>query len=133
MDPITCVIHGKPFGKQRPKFSRKFGRAYTPAETVRFETHVAQVAAENFPAPLTGPVRITVSAEFEPSASWSKRKKAEHMGRAHVQKPDLDNIVKAISDGLNRVAFADDSQIAEMVIQKRWGVEAKTIVMVEAI
>jgi Holliday junction resolvase RusA-like endonuclease len=55
------------------------------------------------------------------------------MGRAHVQKPDLDNIVKAISDGLNRVAFADDSQIAEMVIQKRWGVEAKTIVMVEAI
>lgn len=133
MDPITFVIHGKPFGKQRPKFSRKFGRAYTPAETVRFETHVAQVAAENFPAPITGPVRITVRAEFEPAASWSKRKKAELLGRAHVQKPDLDNIVKAISDGLNRVAFADDSQIAEMVIQKRWGVEAKTIVMVEAI
>lgn len=133
MDPVTFVIHGKPFGKQRPKFSRRFGRAYTPSETVKFETHVAQVAAENFPAPFAGPVRITVRAEFEPASSWSKKKQADHMGNGHTQKPDLDNVVKAISDGLNRVAFADDSQIAEMIVQKRWGPEAKTVVTVEAI
>jgi Holliday junction resolvase RusA-like endonuclease len=132
MDPVTFVIHGKPFGKQRPRATR-MGRVYTPAETVRFETHVAQVAAENFPAPFTGPVRITVRAEFEPAPSWPKKKQAEFLGRGHTQKPDLDNVVKAISDGLNRVAFADDSQIAEMIVQKRWGPEAKTVVTVEAI
>ena len=30
-----------------------------------------------------------------------------------TKKPDLDNLVKALGDGMNGVVFADDSQIAQ--------------------
>jgi Holliday junction resolvase RusA-like endonuclease len=128
---ITFEIHGKPFGKQRPR-ATKFGRMYTPKETVKFESVVQQVAAEHCAAPITGPVRLTIIATFEPAASWSKAKRAEHLHRPHTQKPDLDNCAKAIKDGLNRIAWIDDSQVAEMTCRKVWGLAAKTVVHIEA-
>lgn len=128
----TITIHGKPFAKQRPRATR-MGRMYTPAETVRFETAVRQVGLEHFSQPLTGPVSVTIYATFEPPQSWSKKKTADHLHRPHTQKPDLDNIEKAILDGLNRVAFVDDAQVAEVTKRKVWGVSAQTVVIIKAL
>lgn len=128
---VTFVIPGKPFAKQRPRATRQ-GRVYTPAATVSFERTVGQIAVQHFPQPLEGPVKLTIFATFEPAKSWSKKKTAELLHRPHTQRPDLDNIEKAICDGLNRIAFADDSQIAEMTTRKVWGVTPQTVVTVEA-
>lgn len=128
----TFTIPGRPFGKQRPRATRQ-GRMYTPAETVAFETVVRQIAVEQFPVPLAGPVRVEVIATFVPAQSWSAKKQAAHMGRPHIQKPDLDNCQKAILDGLNRIAFADDSQVAEITARKVWGATDSTVVHVEAL
>jgi Holliday junction resolvase RusA-like endonuclease len=117
----TFVIPGKPFGKQRPRFSRKSGRAFTPAETVSYERTVGQIAVQHFPAPIVGPVRLEVHAQFKPAESWSHKRKIAAIGQPHVQKPDLDNLIKGVSDALNRIAFADDSQISEVVCSKEWG------------
>ena len=38
----------------------------------------------------------------------------------HIQKPDLDNIMKSICDGLNGIAYADDSQICSSIVKKIW-------------
>lgn len=130
---VSFTIPGKPFSKQRPRFSRKSGRAFTPAETVSFERTVGQIATSHFPQPFSGPVRLTVLATFVPAQSWSKKKVEAHLHRPHVNKPDLDNIIKAVSDGLNRIAYADDGQIAEVISRKVWGVVEKTEVFVEAI
>jgi len=130
---VTFTIPGKPFAKQRPRFSRRSGRSYTPAATVSFENTVRSYGLEHFETPLTGPIRLTVWATFQPAKSWSKKKTAEHLGRYHTQKPDADNVGKAICDGLNRIAFADDSQIADIQIRKVWGPEARTVVTVEAL
>ena len=131
--PVTFTIPGKPFAKQRPRFSRRSGRAFTPQETVSFERTVGQIAMPHFPEPLTGPVKLTIVATFEPPASWSKKKTAEHLNRPHTQRPDLDNIQKAILDGLNRIAFADDGQVADIQTIKMWGHPAGTVVTVEGI
>jgi Holliday junction resolvase RusA-like endonuclease len=128
----TFVIPGNPFAKQRPRFSRRSGRAFTPAETVSFERTVGQIAMTHFPQPIEGPVKLTVWATFVPPQSWSKKKTAETLHRPHIQRPDLDNIAKAIADGLNRIAWADDGQIAEMNVRKVWGLTAQTVVTVEA-
>lgn len=128
---ITFRIPGKPFAKQRPRFSRKTGRSFTPAETVSFERTVGQIAAQTFPAPMAGAVKITICATFEAPASWSKKKRAEMLGGYHTQRPDLDNCQKAILDGLNRIAFADDSQVAAIECWKVWGEDAATTVTVE--
>jgi Holliday junction resolvase RusA-like endonuclease len=131
MRSVTLTIPGKPFAKQRARVTR-FG-AYTPKETVSFERAVGQLAAVHFKQPMAGPVKLTVRAVFEPPASWPAKKRAAAMGRCHIIKPDLDNIEKAISDGLNRIAFADDSQVAVNSGIKIWGERAGTIITVEAV
>lgn len=127
---ITFTIPGKPFAKQRPRATRQ-GRVYTPKETVSFERTVGQIALQHFPQPLTGPVKITVWATFQPAKSWSKKKTAEHLNRPHTQRPDGDNLIKAILDGLNRIAFEDDAQVYEQTVRKIWGPTAQTVVTVE--
>ena len=129
---VTFSIPGKPFAKQRARATRQ-GRMYTPKETVSFERQVGQIALDHFSQPIAGPVRLTVYATFEPAKSWAKKKRAAHMHTPHTQKPDLDNCLKAIKDGLNRIAWADDSQVAEVVARKVWGLTARTVVHVEAI
>ena len=130
MEPVTFTIPGKPFGKQRPRATRQ-GRVYTPKETVSFERTVGQIAMQHFQNPITGPVKVSIFATFEPATSWSKTKTAAHINRPHTQRPDLDNCAKAILDGLNRIAWADDGQVAEIHVRKTWGPAARTVVTVE--
>lgn len=132
-EAVSFFIPGKPFGKQRPRFSRKFGRAFTPAATVSFERTVGEIALQHFAAPFDGPVALEVHATFKPAESWSRKKREASLGQPHVQKPDLDNLVKGISDGLNRIAFADDSQIARVTCSKAWGAAEGTLVTVRAL
>lgn len=127
---IAFSITGKPFAKQRPRATRQ-GRVYTPGETVAFERQVGIIARPHFPAPITGPVRLTVIATFAPAASLSARKRDAMIGQPHTQRPDTDNLVKGVSDGLNRIAWADDGQVAEIVARKQWGTVAGTVVIVE--
>lgn len=129
---MRFVIPGKPFGKQRPRFSRASGSVYTPKETVSFERVVGQYAmAAGIPLIAEGGVRLIVTAVFEPAQSWSKKKRAAHLWGPHTQKPDLDNIVKAVKDGLERIAYANDSQVAETISRKMWGSSAETIIEVK--
>ena len=129
MKTVTFVIPGKPFGKQRPRATRG-GRMYTPAATVAFERIVGQIAMEHFQTPMTGAVGLEIVATFAPAASWSAKKRAENLHRPHTQKPDMDNCLKAVLDGLNRVAFADDSQVSQITCRKVWGVTEQTVVHV---
>jgi Holliday junction resolvase RusA-like endonuclease len=127
---ITLTIPGKPFAKQRPRATRQ-GRVYTPKETVAFESVVRDIAALRFAEPITGPVKVEIRATFKPAASWSNKKKQAHMGMPHIQRPDGDNIQKAILDGLNRIAFVDDGQVYDCRVTKHWGPEPRTIVHIE--
>ena len=129
---VCFAIPGNPFGKQRPRATRQ-GRVFTPKETVRHENTIGSLALPHFPTPLEGPVRLTVEAVFALPASWSKKKRAAMLGRPHTSKPDASNVAKAIEDALNRIAYADDAQIAEAVTRKRWGEAAETRVTVETL
>jgi Holliday junction resolvase RusA-like endonuclease len=51
--------------------------------------------------------------------SWNKRKKAEMLNKPHRQKPDLDNLIKALGDAL----YGDDSSIASITAHKQWAEE----------
>jgi len=52
-------------------------------------------------------------------SSWSQKKKREHDLRWHAQKPDGDNIAKAVLDALCE-HWADDCQVAWLTVRKRW-------------
>jgi len=114
---IDLVIHGKPVGKARPRFSRRGNKVvtFTPRETQIYEQNVkslAQVAMIG-KAMLQGPVKVTITAYFahKKKTGW------------HISRPDIDNVVKAILDGLNGVVFADDAVVAQLVASKHYGEE----------
>ena len=116
VDIRSFFVPGKIRGKGRPRFTGvgKFGRAYTPKETVHYEALVrlAYQQKYNSKEPMTGPLSLAVVCWFPVPKSWSKKKRAEAL--LYAGKPDADNIIKAIGDALNGVAFADDSQIADV-------------------
>lgn len=123
-------IPGAPVAKGRPRMARQ-GTAYTPAKTRRYEDVVRQLAAAARPPLFEGPVRVTVIATIEPPRSWSKRKTAAHLGRPHCQRPDADNLAKAVTDALNRIVWHDDAQIWSLTVRKEWGRPARVTVLVD--
>ncbi len=60
--------------------------------------------------------------------SWSKRKREMHNGMPHTQRPDLDNLVKALLDAVH----VDDSHIWKLTAEKRWGEVGAIIIGEEA-
>lgn len=58
-------------------------------------------------------------AVFSVPSSLSRVKRAERLGRVHRQKPDRDNLDKAILDAL----FRDDSGVGCGTLLKSWGEE----------
>lgn len=120
---LRFTVPGLPQGKGRPRLSTRggFARAFTPQKTVAYEGLIALAGQEamNGVPPLDGPVSIAVTAFFPIPQSWSKRKKAA--AHWHTSKPDGDNILKAVGDGLNSIAWSDDSQVALATITKRYG------------
>ena len=134
MKRYALTIPGKPFAKQRPRFSRASGRAFTPSETVAFERTVGIIARQHIAEPITGPVRVSIIATFAPPPSWSKKRRDAVLTTPHAphtQKPDADNCQKAVLDGLNRIAFADDAQVSDISCRKCWGVHEGTTVFIE--
>lgn len=133
MSAITLHISGQPVGKGRPRATSRGGkvRTYTPDATREAEARIAAIARAQGVAPLDGPLRVVVVASFEPAPSWSAKRRTEALGKPHTQRPDADNIGKLIADALNGIAWADDAQIADLRVIKRWAALASVLVTVE--
>lgn len=106
-------------GKQRPKASVVKGHArfYTPRKTVDFEERIRQawlVQVGDEWEGFDGPVEVDVSVSRELAKSNPKR----WAGRSDTAKPDIDNVLKAVLDALNGVAYEDDSHVFGAVIEK---------------
>ena len=134
MTAYRFTIPGKPYAKRRPRagYSHKLGRSitYDAPGNAEAEQSVAHYAGRAIPAPIEGPVKVQIVAVFEMPKSWSKRRRAEMLGQYHTQKPDCDNLAKHCLDGMNRVAFLDDGQVADIQTVKIWGSRSETIVEV---
>jgi Holliday junction resolvase RusA-like endonuclease len=73
---------------------------------------------------LVGPVALRIECLFAMPASWSKAKKAKHFGKPHTQKPDGDNVAKAVMDGLTAAGvWPDDAVVWSLEIRKVWAVQ----------
>ena len=69
--------------------------------------------------PLSGPVRLAM--EFYLPRPKRLCRKGDPMGPVfHTSTPDLDNLVKLVSDFLNRRWYVDDAQVAEIEASKRY-------------
>lgn len=146
-DAIAFVFPGVPIAKGRPRalarivktggFAKAIVQLITPPETRKAEAALQKLArsymATRFGTgdnarPLAGPVRMMIVAVYEPPASWPKRLHAALAGGViyHTSKPDADNIAKLVGDALNEIVYQDDSQVAELIVRKRYGSPTRT-------
>lgn len=96
---IFFEVPGPPVGKQRPRVTR--GRTFTPKKTRAYEASIAMHARMAGVTPSDGPVHVRIMACMP-----DKRRR------------DLDNVIKAVLDGLNGVAYHDDAQVTQIVAEK---------------
>ena len=132
---LVFRVPGDPTAKGRPRVSAVggFARAYTPAKTRAYEAvvcHHATIARDDaswdmedagHPFPWSGPLRVELVAVFKRPGRLFR--KADPAGRIlHDKRPDLDNVVKAILDGMDKAGvWGDDAQVCEIDARKVYG------------
>lgn len=119
---MKLIIPLAPVAKSRPHFSN--GHAYTPRKTREYEDAVRLIAQAAKIRAITGEISMTVYFYMPIPKSWSnaKKQRAESEEIRPTTKPDLSNLVKAIEDALNGIAYKDDSQIVKLTAEKYYGV-----------
>jgi Holliday junction resolvase RusA-like endonuclease len=130
------MVPGQPVAKARARtvVNRGKVRSYTPEKTARFENLVRLAFTRKFPnhVPIEGPVHLSVVAFFEPPKSMRFKDRTPEL-TPHTKRPDADNIYKAVADGLNGVAFRDDSQVSSAVCLKSYSYAPRTVISIVAI
>lgn len=112
MSMVYFFVPGKVQGKARPRFSSKSGTVYTPGKTKSYERQIAEAYEVQEGLCREGRVMVVIEAVFPIPKSWTRAKKAEALaGKLPPGKPDIDNILKVVLDGLNDVAYEDDKQV----------------------
>lgn len=126
-EPVTIVLAGDPQAKGRARAYRvgNFIKHYTPEATRTYEGMIRTAAMDAMAGKsvIAGPVEIQLTAIFAVPPSWTQKKRALAIGGAlkPTKKPDIDNVIKAWTDAMNGVVFADDCQIVKGSFCKVYG------------
>lgn len=127
LKPVQFLVPGDPVGKGRPRVSTIGGHArmFTPAKTASYEGLIAMTGTEAMAGRtlLEGAVMVEMRIVLPVPASKSKKFKAQALAGEifPTKKPDMDNVIKAIYDGLNGVVWKDDVQVVDAFVRKRYG------------
>lgn len=140
LKPVSFVVPGEAVGKGRPRVSTISGHArmFTPQKTANYETLIAMAAQQAMAGRelIGGPVLVEMKIMVSVAASWSKKKTAEALAGdvMPTKKPDADNVLKAICDGINGIVFKDDVQVVNVSLSKRFsetpGVSVRVVPLV---
>ncbi|PHR17870.1 MAG: hypothetical protein COA41_11260 [Sphingopyxis sp.] len=127
MKPVSFVVPGQPVGKGRPRIGKvgNHARMFTPAKTASYENLIAMAAQQAMAGRdlILGPVLVELEIILQIPQSWSKKRKQLALdGRVYpTTKPDKDNVIKAIYDGINGIVWKDDVQAVDGHQRKRYG------------
>lgn len=111
---------GAPVPKGRPRLGR-YG-TYTPQKTVEYEKLVRAEYQNKYKSPLKGSISACIAFYMPIPKSASKADKKTMLDgiTPHTKKPDIDNMIKSVTDALNGLAYDDDSQITDIYAQKKY-------------
>jgi Holliday junction resolvase RusA-like endonuclease len=112
---VTC--YGEPVPQGRPKISTIHGypQAIDPAKSRSFKNYVKMESVKIMAGkpPLTDPLVVSVRVFRSCPKTFSKKKlhEVESGTLRPTTRPDLDNYIKSVVDGMTEVIWKDDSQI----------------------
>ncbi len=128
-------VPGKVIGKGRPRLNSYTGVVYTPTKTKDYESLVEQYFLLKYPRfkTLEGRIKVSIIAYFSIPKATKKSDINEMLDNniSPTKKPDIDNIVKAVLDSMNKFAFKDDNQITKLEVEKKYALEDKIYIKIE--
>ena len=126
-------------GKGRPRFARQgtFVKTYTDAKTLTYEKSIQTYAkqAMGSTSPLIGAVAayLHIGIPIPPSYSKTRQIACINGDERPTKKPDIDNIVKAVLDGMNGIVYLDDKQVVDLHLTKVYSSKEGIDIMVKEI
>lgn len=109
----------EPMGAVRMTRNGKFMRASTSShykstqKYLNYKNAIGLMVKSKFKGELLdGPLHVDILFKMPIPDSWSKKRKQEAIGRLHVKKPDIDNMVKGLFDAVNGLIWVDDNRVA---------------------
>ena len=125
---LTFIVEGKPQGKARARtfYDKRVGkmRSVTPEQTKSYEDLIRwsyKAAGGQYMGEKTLQVDIQAFYPIPQSFSKAKRNDAIFERIRPTTKPDCDNVIKAVLDALNGVAYYDDKQVVCVSCNKYYG------------
>ena len=119
---LTFRVDGEPVAQPRHRITSRggFATAYIPKSHAihAWKWAIEEAAREEAQrvgwVPRKG-IALAVSMVF------SFERPRSNKTQWHTQRPDLDNLAKAVLDALHGIAYFDDSVVDEMKLSKAWG------------
>lgn len=116
--------------KQRPRLGRN-GVVYTPTQTKVFENTIKFCYGNRYFYDKEY-IKVSICFKFKVPKSYTKSQTREALeGKIRPTKADIDNYIKSILDGLNKVAWSDDRYITEIQATKIYHIEDEIEVTIE--
>lgn len=135
---ISFSIDGvTPVGQGRPGVVmwKGFPRFYDPRTSAKWKKVVAQHAKIIMKGrkPFDGPISVDINFRFNAPKKFKKaeRERMEKEMVLHTSKPDIDNLVKAVFDGMNGICFVDDTQVYRVSSIKLYAIRPGVDIIIE--
>lgn len=123
---LDFKVYGEIKSNKRPRATMRGGyvKVYQPKENVIYQNKVALAFKEKYPNVYfeKEPLAVNITAYFKyPSNFTALQKELVRLDLFEcTNHKDVDNIAKNILDGLNKVAYADDKQITNLIVTKKY-------------
>lgn len=113
---MDFTFYGQPIGKPRMTRRDKWKQRSCVVAYRAWCDGLRAAAEVHGKTTLTTPTIVIVQAYFGFPVSWCKKKRLQQFQKPHTQKPDGDNILKAVLDAL----FQNDEMVFSQSIEKTW-------------
>lgn len=123
---VSFFIPGEPVAQGRPRMSTINGHArmYDAPKSSEYKALVAMMAAKEMAGAdlMETSVAIEITVHKPVPQSWSKKRQTMALAGEirPTSKPDIDNYIKCVFDGLNKIVFKDDSQVTHVTARKMY-------------
>lgn len=120
----TYLYRGIPKAQGRPRAARmgNFVRVYEDKkDRINKDNIAAQIVAQDPEYHPDNAVSVTLLCKFPRPKSHYNSKGVKPLAPAyHTQKPDAENVAKAVLDALTGICWRDDSQVCSLTVNKKW-------------
>jgi len=113
MIPTDLFLMGRPTVWSRPRATIRGGKVAMYDPKTEDRKRVGLSLKEHFATPIEGPIKMEMTFSY---ATKDEKK----WGQYKTSRGDLDNLVKFPLDALNKIAYADDSQVCVIMAVKKW-------------